>query len=137
MQTWFLLEIMKINAREMPLCRPILPIVLRTGLYVRACFFLDHPKILRIRVSWFPVGMGGDQIGCHKVSDMIAPRDYAYSELISERPGYFFPHCINGSRCKTTGSLVKHRRVWLHVSMLSFPHWFELRGAFPFALYGS
>jgi hypothetical protein len=28
------------------------------GLCVRACFFLGHPKILRIRVSWFPVGMG-------------------------------------------------------------------------------
>jgi hypothetical protein len=37
-------------------------------------FFLGHPKILRIRISWFPVGMGGDQIGCHKVSDMIAPQ---------------------------------------------------------------
>jgi hypothetical protein len=49
-------------------------IVLRTGLCVRACFFLGHPKILRIRVSWFPGGMGGDQIGCHKVSDMIAPQ---------------------------------------------------------------
>jgi hypothetical protein len=30
--------------------------------------------------------MCGDQIGYHKVSDMIAPRDHAYSELISERP---------------------------------------------------
>jgi hypothetical protein len=69
----FLLEIMKINVREMPLCRPILSIVLKTGLCVCACSFLDHPEILRIRVSWFPVGMGGDQIGCHKVSDMIAP----------------------------------------------------------------
>jgi hypothetical protein len=137
MQTRFLLAIMKINVREMPLCRPILPIVLRTGLYVRVCFSLDHPKILRIRVSWFPVGMGGDQIGCHKVSDMIAPRDHAYFELISERPGYFFPYYINGSRCETTGSLVKHRWGWLDISMLSFPHWFELRGAFSFALYGS
>jgi hypothetical protein len=102
-----------------------------------ACSFLDHPKILRIRVSWFPVGMGGDQISCHKVSDTIAPRDHAYSELISEHPGYFFPHYINGSRCETTGSLVKHRWGWLDVSILPFSHWFELRGAFPFALYGS
>jgi hypothetical protein len=52
----------------------ILLIVLRTGLCVRACFFLGHPKILRIRVSWFLGGMGGDQIGCHKVFDMIAPQ---------------------------------------------------------------
>jgi hypothetical protein len=37
-------------------------------------FFPWSPKILRIRVSWFPVGMGGDQISCHKVSDMIAPQ---------------------------------------------------------------
>jgi hypothetical protein len=73
MQTRFLLKIMKINVHEMLLCRPILLIMLKTSLCVRACFFLGHPKILRIRVSWFPVGMGGDQIGCHKVSDMIAP----------------------------------------------------------------
>jgi hypothetical protein len=45
----------------------------RNCLCVHACFFLSHPKILQIRVSWFPVGMGDDQIGCHKVSDMIAP----------------------------------------------------------------
>jgi hypothetical protein len=105
----------------MLLCRPILLIVLKTDLCVRACFFLGHPKILRIRVSWFRVGMGGDQIGCHKVSDMIAPRDHAYSELISERPGYFFPHYIHGSRCETIGSLVKHRWGWLDIRMLSFP----------------
>jgi hypothetical protein len=55
-------------------CQPILLIVLKTGLCVRACFFFGHPKILQNRVSWFPVGMGGDQIGCHKVSDMIAPQ---------------------------------------------------------------
>jgi hypothetical protein len=58
----------------MLLCRPILLIVLKTGLCVRACFFLGHPKILQIRVFWFPVGMGGDQIGCHKVSDKIVPQ---------------------------------------------------------------
>jgi hypothetical protein len=37
-------------------------------------FFLGRPKILRIRVSSFPGGTGCDQIGCHKVSDMIAPQ---------------------------------------------------------------
>jgi hypothetical protein len=137
MQTWFLLKTRKINVREMLLCRPILLIVLKTGLCVRACFFLGHPKFLQIRVSWFPVGMDGDQIGCHKVSGMIAPRDHAYSKFISERPSYFLPPCINGSRCETTGSLVKHMWGWLNISMLSFPHWFELRGALPFALYGS
>ena len=137
MRTRFLLKTMKINAREMLLCRPILLIVLRTGLCVCACFFLGHPKILRIRVSWFPVGMGGDQIGYHKVSDMIAPSHHAYSELISECPGYFLPHYIDGSRCETTGSLVKHRWGWLNISMLSSPHWFELYGALPFALYDS
>jgi hypothetical protein len=105
----------------MLLCRPILLIVLKTGLYVRACFFLGHLKILQIRVSWLPGGMGGDQIGCHTVSDMIAPRYHAYSEFISERPGYFLPHYINGSQCETTGSLVKHRWGWLDISMLSFP----------------
>jgi hypothetical protein len=85
-------------------------------------FFLGHPKILRIRVSRFPVGMGGDQIGCHKVSDMIAPpRDHVYSELISKRPSYFLSHYVNGSRCETTDSLVKHKWGWLDISMLSFP----------------
>jgi hypothetical protein len=137
MRTWFLLRTMKINTREMLLCRLILLIVLKTGLCVRTCFFLGHPKILRIRVSWFPVGMGGDQIGYHKASDMIAPRNHAYSEVISERPGYFLPHYINGSQCETTGSLVKHRWGWLDIGMLSPPHWFELCGALSFALYGS
>jgi hypothetical protein len=137
MQTRFLLKTMKINAREMLLCRSILLIVLRTDLCVRACFFLGHPKILRIQVSWFSGGMGGNQIGCHKVSDMIAPRYHAYSELISERPGYFLSHYIDGSRCETIGSLVKHRWCWLDISVLSSPHWFELCGALPFALYGS
>jgi hypothetical protein len=65
--------------------------------------------------------MGGDQIGCHKVSDMIAPRHHAYSELISERPGYFLPHYIDVSRCETTGSPVKHRWGWLDISVLSSP----------------
>jgi hypothetical protein len=109
----------------MLLCRPILLIVLETGLCVHVCFFLGHSKILRIRVFWFPVGMGGGQMDCHKVSDMIAPRDHAHSELISKRPSYFFPHYINGSRCETTDPLVKHRWGWLNISMLSSPHWFS------------
>jgi hypothetical protein len=36
---------------RMLLCRSILLIVLRTGLYIHACFFLGHPKILKIWVS--------------------------------------------------------------------------------------
>jgi hypothetical protein len=91
MQTRFLLEIMKINVREMPPCRPILLIVLKTGLCVRACSFLDHPKILRIRVSWFPVGMGGDQIGCLKVSDMIAPQGPCLLRAYLGTPRLFLP----------------------------------------------
>jgi hypothetical protein len=75
MRTRFLLKIMKINVREMLLCRPIPLIALRTSLCVRACFFLGHPKISQIRVSWFPVGMGGDQTGCHMVFNMIAPQE--------------------------------------------------------------
>jgi hypothetical protein len=70
MRMRFLLTIMKINAPEMPLCRPILLIALKTGLCVCACSFLGHPKFLRIRVSWFPVGMGDGQIDCRKVSNM-------------------------------------------------------------------
>jgi hypothetical protein len=137
MRTWFLLKTMKINAREMLLCRPILLIVLRTGICVRACFFLGHSKILRIRVSWFPGGMGGDQIGCHMVSDMIAHQALCLLQAYLGTPSYFLPHYIDGSRCETTGSLVKHRWGWLDISVLSSPHWFELCGALPFALYGS
>jgi hypothetical protein len=73
MRMRFLFKIMRINAHETPLCRSILLIALKTGLCVRVCSFLGHPKILRIRVSWFPVGMGGGQIGYHKVSDMTTP----------------------------------------------------------------
>jgi hypothetical protein len=80
---------MKINAREMLLCRPILLIVLRTGLCVHTCFFLGHLKILRIRVSWFPVGMGGDQISYHKVSDMIAPQGLYLLRAYLETPQLF------------------------------------------------
>jgi hypothetical protein len=50
--------------------------------------------------------VGGGQIGCHKVSDMAAPRDHAYSELISERPSYFFPYYIGSSWWETIDSLV-------------------------------
>jgi hypothetical protein len=89
-------------------CRPILLIVLRTGLYAHACSFLGHPKTLRIRVFWSPVGMGDVQNGYHKVSDMIAPGDYTNSELISERPSYFLSYYIDGSRWETTDSLVQY-----------------------------
>jgi hypothetical protein len=71
-------------------------------------FFPWSPKIFANSGILVPVGMGGDQIGCLKVSDILPYKDHAYSKLISERPGYFLPHYINGSRCKTTGSLVKH-----------------------------
>jgi hypothetical protein len=91
MRTWFLLKIMKINAREMLPCRPILLIVLKTGLCVRACFFLGHPQILQIRVSWFPVGMSGDQISYHKVSDMIAPRGPCLLRAYLGTPQLFLP----------------------------------------------
>jgi hypothetical protein len=91
MRTRFLLKTMKINAREMLLCRPILLIVLRTGLCISACFFLGHPKILRIRVSWFPGGMGGDQIGYHKVSDMIAPQEPCLLRAYLGTPRLFAP----------------------------------------------
>jgi hypothetical protein len=137
MRMRFLLKTMKINAHEMLMYWSILLIVLRTGLCVRACFFLGHPKILRIRVSWFPVGMGGDQIGCHKVSDMIAPQGPCLLRAYLRTPGYFLPHYIDGSLCETIDSLVKHRWGWLDIGMLSSPHWFELCGALPFALYGS
>jgi hypothetical protein len=41
---------MKINEHEMSLCRPILLIVLGTGLCVHACSYPGHPKISWIRV---------------------------------------------------------------------------------------
>jgi hypothetical protein len=69
-----LLKIMKINVHGMLRCRPILLTVLRTGLCAHACSFLGHPKTLRIRVFWSPVGMEAGQTGYHKVSDMTAPQ---------------------------------------------------------------
>jgi hypothetical protein len=89
---------MKINGRGMPLYQPILLTVLRTGLCARVCFYLAHPKILQLQVSLFPGSMGGNQIGCHSVFDMTAPRDHANSELISERPSYLLPYYINSGR---------------------------------------
>jgi hypothetical protein len=65
--------------------------------------------------------MDDGQIGYHEVFDMTAPRDYAYFELISERPGYLFPYYINGSRWETTDSLVQHGRGCLDISLLSSP----------------
>jgi hypothetical protein len=37
-------------------------------------FFPWSPKIFANSCILVPLGMGGDQIGCHKVSDMIAPQ---------------------------------------------------------------
>jgi hypothetical protein len=109
MRMWFLFKIMKINAPGTPLCRPILLIALKIGRCVHVCSFLGYPKILRIRVSWFRVGMGVGQIGCYKASDMNVPQYHAYFELNSERPGYFFPYYINSSWWETTGFLSYHR----------------------------
>jgi hypothetical protein len=44
MQTRFLLKIMKINAREMLLCRPIPLTVLKTGLCIARVFSLVTQK---------------------------------------------------------------------------------------------
>jgi hypothetical protein len=88
-------------------CEPILLIVLRTGLCAHTCSFPGHLKTLQIRVFWSPVGMGDGKIGYHKVSDMTAPRDYANSDFISERPSYFLSYYIDGSRWETTSSLVQ------------------------------
>jgi hypothetical protein len=89
-------------------CRPILLIVLRTGLYAQTCSFLGHPKTLRIRVFWSPVGMADGQNGYHKVSDMTAPGDYTNSELISECPSYFLSYYIDRSRWETIDSLIQY-----------------------------
>jgi hypothetical protein len=91
MRARFLLKIMKINAHEMLLCRPILLIGLKTDLCVPAYFSFVTRKVLRIRVSWFPVGMGGDQIGCHKVSDMIAPQGPCLRRAYLGTPRLFLP----------------------------------------------
>jgi hypothetical protein len=58
MQTRFLLKIMKINVREMLLCRPILLIVLKTGLCVRACFFPWSPENFANSGILVPCGYG-------------------------------------------------------------------------------
>jgi hypothetical protein len=92
------LETMKINERGMPLYQPILLTVLRTGLCARACFYLADPKILQIQVPMFPGDMGGNQIGCHRVFNIIAPGDHANSKLISEYPSYLLPYYVNSDR---------------------------------------
>jgi hypothetical protein len=117
---------------------PLTPISLRL-LFPPSRSVLRRPIWAGARGDNLLVGPGtpGVRNADNNVFDMIAPRHYAYSELISERPSYFLPHYINGSRCETTVSLVKHRWGWLDIGMLSSPHWFELCGALPFALYGS
>jgi hypothetical protein len=129
MRTRFLLKTMKINARGMLMCRPILLIVLETGLCVHACFFLDHPKILQIWVSWFPVGMGGDQIGCHKVSDMIAPPGTMLTPSLSRNTPAISSLTISmaaGARPPALWSNIGGVGWILACCLLS--HWFELCG---------
>jgi hypothetical protein len=63
----------------------------KTDLCVRVCSFLGHPKILRIRVSWFPMGVGGGQIGYHKVSDMTAPQGSCLLRAYLGTPWLFLP----------------------------------------------
>jgi hypothetical protein len=87
----FLLKIMKINIHRTPLCQPILLIALKTSLCVRVCSFLGYLKILRIRVSWSPVGMGGGQIGCHKASDMTIPWGPCLLRAYLGMPRLFLP----------------------------------------------
>jgi hypothetical protein len=87
----FLLKIMKISAHRTPLCRPILLIALGIGLCVRACSFLGHPKISRIQVSWFPVGMSDGQISYHKVSDLTVPQGPCLLRAFLGTPRLFFP----------------------------------------------
>jgi hypothetical protein len=55
------------------------------------CSFLGHPKNLRIRVSWFPVGMGGGKIDCHKASDMTAPQGPCLLRAYLGTPRLFLP----------------------------------------------
>jgi hypothetical protein len=103
----FLLKIIKINAHETPLCRPILLIALKTDLCVHVCSFLGHPKILQIRVSWYPVVWVVVKSAVIRPPIWLPPRDHAYSELISERPRY------------STDYLVKHGWDCLDISMWS------------------
>jgi hypothetical protein len=66
-----------------------------------SCVLLPcSPKKLQIRVSLFHGGTGGNQIGCHRVSDMTValPPDHANPELISGRPSHLFPYYVNSGR---------------------------------------
>jgi hypothetical protein len=58
---------------------------------VHVCSFLGHPKILRIRVSWSPVGMGGGQISCYKASDMTVPQGPCLLRAYLGMPRLFLP----------------------------------------------
>jgi hypothetical protein len=89
----------KISEREKPSYRPFLPIVLGIGLCAHMCFCPGHQKILKIRVSLSPVGMGHSQIGCRRVFDTIAPMGHVNSEFDSECPSYLLPHYVNGGQC--------------------------------------
>jgi hypothetical protein len=135
MRTRFLLKIVKINAGEMLPCRPILLIVLRTGLCVRACFFLGHSKTLRIRVFWSPMGMGDSQTGYHKVSDMTAPPGTILTPSLSRNAPAISSLTISmaaGGRSPTRWSNMGEF-VWMLVCCF-LPHWFGFCDALIHAL---
>jgi hypothetical protein len=130
-----LLKIMKINAHIMLWCRPILLIVLRTGLYAHACSFLGQPKTLRIRVFWSLVGMGDGQNGYHKVSDMTAPPGTILTPSLSRNAPAISSLTISmaaGGRPPTLWSNMGEV-VWMLVCCFP-PHWFEFCGALIHAL---
>jgi hypothetical protein len=137
MRMSFLLKITKINARGTPLCRPILLIVLETGLCVHVCFSLGHPKFLRIRVSWFHVGMGGGQIGCHKAFDMTALGIMLTPSLSRNAPAIssLTMSIAVGGRPPALRSNIGEV-VWILACCLT-PHWFEFCGVLISALCGS
>jgi hypothetical protein len=92
MQTRFLLEIMKINVREMPLCWPILLIVLKLAYVFARVLSLITRKFCEfgnLGSLWVWVVIKSAVI---RFPIRLPPGDHAYSKLISERPGYFFPH---------------------------------------------
>jgi hypothetical protein len=105
----------------MPLWRLILLIVLKTGLCVRVYSFLDQRKFREFGYPgslWVWVMVKSAVV---RSPIWLFPRDHAYSELISERPDYFFPYYFNSSQWETTGSLSHHRWGCLDTSLLSSP----------------
>jgi hypothetical protein len=78
--------------------RSILLVVLEIGLRVHVCFCPGHPQRLKIRVSSSPVGMGHNQIGCHRVSDTATPMGHVDSEFVTKCPSHLLPHYVDGGR---------------------------------------